>query len=73
MPRLATSTETGGWVLSLNNIFVVFKTRLMFLKIIFTIGFIPSTSGGNRFSLAIFLAQPPVEIDFHWRSLVTRL
>jgi hypothetical protein len=26
----------------------------------------------NRFSLAVELRKPPVEIDFHWRSLVTR-
>jgi hypothetical protein len=30
-----------------NNCFVVFKTRLMFLKIIFTDGFITSTASGN--------------------------
>jgi hypothetical protein len=46
-------------------VIVVFKTRLMFLKIIFTVGFITSTVSGNRFPLAIFLPQPPVEIDFH--------
>jgi hypothetical protein len=33
----------------------LFKTRLMFLKILFTSGFIP---------LAVFLTQP-VEINFH--------
>jgi hypothetical protein len=43
----------------------------MFLKIIFALGFITPTVRGNRFSLAVFLAQPPVEIDFPWRSLVT--
>jgi hypothetical protein len=50
-----------GWVLSLNNFFVVF----MFLKIIFTNGFITSTASENRFPLAVFLTQPPVKIDFH--------
>jgi hypothetical protein len=53
--------------------FAVFKVHLMFLKIIFTSGFIISTASGNRFSLTVFLTQPPLEIDFHWRSLVNRL
>jgi hypothetical protein len=69
-PRLA--TQTGG-VGSLNKFFAVFKTRLMFLKIIFTCGFITSTASENQFSLAVFLTQPPMEIDFQWRSSVTRL
>jgi hypothetical protein len=40
----------------------------MFLKIIFTVGFIMSTASKNRVPLTVFLTQPPVEIDFHWRS-----
>jgi hypothetical protein len=59
------STETGGRVLFLNNCFVIFKTRLMFLKIIFISGFITSSASRNRFPLTIFLTQPPVEIDLH--------
>jgi hypothetical protein len=35
----------------------------MFLKIVFTRGFITSSAGGNRFSLPVFLAQPLVEGD----------
>jgi hypothetical protein len=62
-----------GWVLSLNNFFAVFKIRLMFLKIIFTSGFITSTASENRFPLAIFLTQLPLEIGFHGWSSVTRL
>jgi hypothetical protein len=57
----------------LHKYFFVFKTRLMFLKIIFTSGFITSTASGNRFPMVVFLTQPSVEIDFHWRSSVTRL
>jgi hypothetical protein len=34
----------------------------MFLKIFFTSGFITSTASENRFSLAVFLTQPPVKI-----------
>jgi hypothetical protein len=63
----------GGLSFLLKYFFIVFKTRLMFLKIIFTSGFIMSTANGNPFSLAIFLTQPPVKIDFQWRSSVIRL
>jgi len=27
----------------------------------------------RRFALAVLLRRPPVKIDFHWRSSVTRL
>jgi hypothetical protein len=37
----------------------------MFLKIIFAGGFITPTVSENRFTLAVFLAQPPAEIDFY--------
>jgi hypothetical protein len=51
-------TETSeGWV-SLEIIFSVLKTRLMFMKILFTSDFLNSTAS---------------EIDFHWRFLVIRL
>jgi hypothetical protein len=40
------NTLMGGWVLFLNNCFAVFKTRLMFLKMIFTSSFITSTASG---------------------------
>jgi hypothetical protein len=36
----------------------------MFLKIIFTSGFITSTASESRFSLAVFLTQPPVKSIF---------
>jgi hypothetical protein len=36
----------------------------MFLKVIFTSGFITSTASGNRFSLAFLLRKPPRH--FHW-------
>jgi hypothetical protein len=45
----------------------------MFLKIIFTGGFITPIVSGNRFPLAILLAQPPMEIDLHLWSSITRL
>jgi hypothetical protein len=45
----------------------------MFLETIFTGGFITPTASENRFSLAVLLRRPPVKIDFHWRSSVTRL
>jgi hypothetical protein len=55
--------EQVGWVLFLNNFFL-FKTHLMFLKIFFTSGFITSTASESRFSLAVFLTQPPVKSIF---------
>jgi hypothetical protein len=58
---------------TLNDFFAVLKTRLMFLKIIFTSGLITSTANKNRFSLMVLLIQPSVEIDFNWQSSFTRL
>jgi hypothetical protein len=49
------------------------KIHFMFFEKIFTCGFITSIVSRNQFPLAIFLAQSPAEIDFHWRFLVTRL
>jgi hypothetical protein len=57
--------RAGGLSPLLKYFFVILKTRLMFLKIIFTSGFVTSTASGNRFLLAVFLTQPPVEINFH--------
>jgi hypothetical protein len=70
---MISSGGEGGVSPLLKYFFAVFKTCLMFLKIIFTSGFITSTSSGNRFPPAVFLTQLPVEINFHWRSVVTRL
>jgi hypothetical protein len=46
-----------GYVLS-NNCFCLFL-KPMFLKIIFTSGFITSTVSGNRFLLVVFLTGGP--------------
>jgi hypothetical protein len=68
MPRL------GGWGGPNKKFFLLFlKSVLYFLETICTGGFIMSTASENRFSLAVLLRRPPVKIDFHWRSSVTRL
>jgi hypothetical protein len=62
-----------GRVLSLNNFFVVFKTRLMFLKIIFTIGFITSTAQWKSiFTSNTHLAACKND-DFYWVLVPTVL
>jgi hypothetical protein len=50
MPRLATSTETGGWGgPNTNKCFLIFlKSVLCFLETICTGGFITSTASENR-------------------------
>jgi hypothetical protein len=57
-----------------NKFFLLFlKYVLSFLETICTDGFITSTASENGFSLAVLLRRPPMKIDFHWRSSVTRL
>jgi hypothetical protein len=60
MPRLATSTETGGWGGPNTNKFFYYFQNLFYVS-------------WKRFALAVLLRRPPVKIDFHWRSSVTRL
>jgi hypothetical protein len=49
------------------------KSVLCFLETICTGGFITPIASENQFSLAVLLRRPPVKIDFHWQSSVTRL